>query len=67
MLSLSVNGSARELAADCSLAEALTSLGFEGRRFAVAVDGTFVPRHRHGEFRLGGGEALEVLAPMQGG
>ncbi len=67
MLKLSVNGEPRELEESCSLTEALGGLGYTGRQFAVAVDGTFVPKHRHGDLRLEGGEALEVLAPMQGG
>jgi len=67
MLKLSVNGKSRELEDSCSLSDALSRLGFHGRQFAVAVNGAFVPKHRHPQLRLEGGEALEILTPMQGG
>jgi len=45
----------------------LRSLGYEGSRFAVALNGGFIPRHRYASVEISGGEAMEVLAPIQGG
>ena len=67
MLNLTVNGEAKTLEAPCSLAGALPRLGYEGKHFAVAVNGDFVPRHRYSDIQLEGGEQMEVLFPMQGG
>ncbi len=67
MLKLWVNGEERELAAPCALDQALKSLGHERGRFAVAIDGDFVPRHAYASFAINGGEHLEILTPMQGG
>jgi len=67
MLQLTVNGEKRTLKHSLALADALPHLGFEGRFFAVAVNGDFVPRHQYPSFQLIGGESLEVLSPMQGG
>ncbi len=66
MLSLTVNGESRTAQA-VVLSEILRELGYEGRHFAVAVDGDFVPRSRYAAIQLGGGERLEVLSPLQGG
>jgi sulfur carrier protein len=67
MLQLTVNGLPHTLEAPCPLAEALPHLGFSGSFFAVAINGDFVPKSRYGSVSLLGGEALEVLSPMQGG
>ncbi len=67
MFHLRVNGETRIVHEGSTLSEALDQLGYRGKQFAVAVNGTFVPRHRHESYALEGNEALEVLAPMQGG
>ena len=67
MLKLIVNGQPQELTEACPLGQALEGLGYQGRRFAVAVNGDFVPRHQYNDYQLKGGENLEVLSPMQGG
>lgn len=67
MLQLTVNGEAKELDSAMILAEALPIWGFEGRHFAVAVNGSFVPKSQYDSFQLQGGEALEILSPRQGG
>ena len=67
MLHVCVNGDSKTLTDSGTLREALDQLGYQGKQFAVAVNGAFVPRHQHETYELQGGEALEVLAPMQGG
>ena len=67
MLNLIVNGEPVTLREPCVLTQALREMGREDLHFAVAVDGTFVPRHAYATFPLKGGERLELLAPMQGG
>jgi sulfur carrier protein len=67
MQRLTLNGESIELQTPCSLADALTRWGRTEGRFAVAVDGRFVPKSQYDHLQLAGGESIELLAPMQGG
>ena len=62
-----LNGQARELPEGSTLAQALSSFGFEASEVAVAIDTAFVPRSQYASRVLMEGEQLEVLAPVQGG
>ncbi|MDH2326991.1 sulfur carrier protein ThiS [Cereibacter sp. SYSU M97828] len=59
-----VNGVPREVVAT-TLAGVLEEIGIVGR-FATAVNGAFVPAAGRG-MALSEGDAVEALAPMQGG
>ena len=61
-----LNGDARDVHAS-SLSAALDELGFGGAVVATAVNGEFVAASVRAETSLAEGDALEVLAPMQGG
>ena len=61
-----VNGTERQIAAQ-ELPAALEELGYGGAVVATAVNGQFVPAGARAAARLREGDALEVLAPMQGG
>jgi sulfur carrier protein len=50
-----------------TLAELLGAEGFGGAKVATAVNGTFVPGLARADQILNAGDAIEVLAPMQGG
>lgn len=50
-----------------TLAAALDTLGFAGRRIATAVNGRFVAAAARHSTRLADGDRIEVVAPMQGG
>jgi thiazole synthase len=66
---IELNGEARELADGARLADAVRESGVEGaaRGVAVAHDGEVVPRGRWRETKLREGQAVEVLAAIQGG
>ncbi len=66
---IELNGEVRELAAGTTLAEAARAAGApEDRRgVAVALDGEVVPRGEWDETALRDGQAVEVLAAIQGG
>jgi len=59
-----VNGVSHDLQV-ARLAQALEVLGY--RQAATAVNGVFVPAGAREELLLADGDALEILAPMQGG
>ncbi|MEM1365013.1 MAG: sulfur carrier protein ThiS [Pseudomonadota bacterium] len=61
-----LNGEDREIEA-ATLAEALEALDYADAIVATAVNGEFVPHDQRGETTIKEGDAIEVLAPMQGG
>lgn len=50
-----------------SLTGILRELGYDEAAIATAVNGEFVPARRRAAVVLGAGDALEVVAPRQGG
>ena len=61
-----VNGTARELSAT-TLAQALDELGYGTATVASAVNGRFVRAVSRDITALADGDAIEIVAPMQGG
>ncbi|MEO7067642.1 MAG: sulfur carrier protein ThiS [Rhodanobacter sp.] len=61
-----VNGVPHEvLASNCS--HALEELGYAQTIVATALNGTFLSASERENIALSDGDALEILAPMQGG
>jgi sulfur carrier protein len=69
MTTVIVNGEAREVRADLTVAELLAGIGpgLDRRGTAVAVNGEVVPRAAWEETGLSEGDRVEVLGAMQGG
>jgi sulfur carrier protein len=65
-MKLQLNGASID-AQVTTLAELLVAEGFGGAKVATAVNGTFVPALIRADQILNAGDAIEVLAPMQGG
>jgi len=65
-MKIRVNDSERELAAS-TLAEALEALGFRDAVVATALNGEFVAATARAATPLKDGDAVEIVAPMQGG
>jgi sulfur carrier protein len=63
---LIVNGEPTEAAAK-TLDDLLSELDYEGRHYAIAVNFSVVPRARWAATPLQSGDAIEILAPRQGG
>jgi thiamine biosynthesis protein ThiS len=62
-----VNGTAREVAADMTIAGLLAVLGVERARVAVERNHDVVPRKDYDDVRLAAGDQLEVVAFVGGG
>lgn len=62
---ITINGIPRDVAAT-TLAEALAETGLTGR-IATALNGSFVPAALRETTPISDGDAIEALAPMQGG
>ena len=63
---LTVNGEPQDLAV-ANLAEALVALDFAEAVVATALNGQFVPKRKREETPLREGDAIEIVAPRQGG
>ena len=61
-----LNDDAHEVEA-ATLAAALESLGYGGRKIATALNGRFVAAAQRSRTNLVDGDKVEVVAPMQGG
>jgi thiazole synthase len=66
---IELNGSARDLPAEATVADAVRESGAtaDGRGVAVALEGTVVPRAEWATTPLREGSSVEVLAAIQGG
>ncbi len=62
-----VNGVDVGLRAPCSVADLLDQLGMQGKRVAVSINRSVIPRSRHGEARVCAGDRIEILEAVGGG
>lgn len=61
-----VNGE-RTVTRASTLSALLEALGYGGRKVATALNGDFVPEKARPETQLKAGDAIEIVAPRQGG
>ncbi len=67
MVSILVNGRARQVALGNTVLDLLTELGRDPRAVAVERNGEIVRRPAYGETRLAAGDRVEVVGFVQGG
>lgn len=67
MIMITINGTSSTLPGLLDLATLLSQQGYEGMAVAVAVNGRFIPKSIHAKTTIAPGDAIEILAPMQGG
>lgn len=67
MISIIVNGQQRSLEREQSLPEYLNALGLDGRRIAVAHNGTVLYRDDWPSVSLRDGDRLEIVRMIGGG
>ena len=65
-MKITLNGEIRELDGP-SVQDALAQIGLAEARVATALNGDFLPATSRAGTALKDGDALEVVAPMQGG
>jgi thiazole synthase len=66
-MNLTINGEAKDLPEPLTVADLLARLGLDRRKVAVEVNEAVVPALRHGEYRLGEGDRVEVVTLVGGG
>ncbi len=67
MISITVNGEARQFERPLNCAELLAQLELAGKRVALERNGEIVPRSRFAEQRLAEGDRLEIVVAVGGG
>lgn len=67
MLSVTVNGESKTIAAQTSIQDALTEWQFCDGKIAVAINQEFVPRSQYESHHIQDGDSIEILSPIQGG
>ncbi len=66
-MNITVNGEARMLDREMSIADLLQQLDYAQTSVAVALNQDFVPRSAYSRTVMKDGDELEIVAPMQGG
>jgi len=66
-LRIHVNGTAHEVPSGTTVEALLARLDLAGRRVAVAVNRSVVPRSRYATHALAQGDRVEILEPVGGG
>ena len=64
---LTINGETRELPDETTIAAMLDVLGVRRDGVAVEVNREIIPRSRHGEVKLRGGDVVEIVTFVGGG
>lgn len=66
-MTVTVNGTSRELPRDTNIAALLKDLGVSSEGTAVALNGAVVPRRDHGKTTLCDDDVVEVIRAVAGG
>lgn len=66
-MNIQINGEAREMADDLTVAGLLDALGYGEKRVAVERNGELVPKSRHGDEQLADGDRIEIVQAIGGG
>jgi sulfur carrier protein len=66
-MKIHLNGEAREVEAGIALSVLIEEAGLAGRRVAIEVNGSIVPRSLHPGHRLAEGDRIEIVHALGGG
>ena len=64
---ITVNGRPSSASPGILVSALLQELGLEGKRLAVEVNGTVIPRSRHSTTQLAAGDRVEIVHAIGGG
>ena len=67
MIVVSVNNEQQQFEQALTVEELLARCGFEHKKIAVAINTEFVPRSSYAKHSINHGDAIDVLAAVQGG
>jgi sulfur carrier protein len=67
VITVSINGAARQLPVSTSVATLIEEMGLAGKRIALERNGEIVPRSMFATQQLADGDKLEVVVAVGGG
>ena len=67
MITISINGTVRQLTQTLSIAALIEEMGLTGKRIALERNGEIVPRSQFASQSLEDGDTLEIVAAVGGG
>lgn len=67
MIRVTINGESCELREGLTAAELLDELDLTGRRLAMEINEMLLPRSRFTEYRIHGGDRIEIVQAIGGG
>ena len=67
MITVSINGAARQFPQVISIAALIEEMGLGGKRIALEKNGEIVPRSQFAERQLADGDRLEIVVAVGGG
>ena len=67
MLTVTVNDSPKILSEPQTLEKTLPDWGYQGERFAVALNGEFIPCQDYPQTLLHDGDQIVIFSPIHGG
>ena len=67
MITVSINGTARQLSDSTSVAALIEEMGMTGKRIALERNGKIVPRSLFAAQQLADGDKLEIVVAVGGG
>jgi sulfur carrier protein len=67
VITISINGSSRQLPSNISIASLIDEMGLSGKRIALERNGEIVPRSQFASSQIEEGDILEIVAAVGGG
>ena len=67
MITISINGEARQFEAPLTVSELIVRLELGGKRIAIERNGDIVPRSQHAGTGINDGDRLEIVVAVGGG
>ncbi|OIQ96139.1 sulfur carrier protein ThiS [mine drainage metagenome] len=67
VITVSINGEARQIPANATVAALIEVMGLTGKRIALERNGEIVPRSTFAERQLAAGDKLEIVVAVGGG
>jgi len=67
VITVSINGAARQLTSNLSIAALIEEMGLTGKRIALERNGEIVPRSQFASQALEDGDTIEIVAAVGGG
>ena len=67
VITVSINGEARQIPANATVAVLIEEMGLTGKRIALERNGEIVPRSTFAERQLAAGDKLEIVVAVGGG